>query len=247
MGTIHETGTPLRAEPPARAARPAGVRGAPMAFHESQSLVVRDADRRSRGFAGIPPRTVEARRPAGSFELDKFTACSTRVEPGLIRVDADELPPAWRTPSCAMRSSAPLIEGEAEPDDIPALWDEKMMTLFGRDTRGDFATARRGRTCILVGWRVWLLLALSTLARCGRRAVVCRIRHQAHRRLYRRRRPRAGLRLAGVRTTSGSRRAARRPRNLRRARERRAPQSGTLRAHLERRYLSRAGRPTAVV
>jgi len=31
-----------------------------------------------------------------------------------------------------------LIEGEAEVDDIPALWDAKMMALLGLDTRGNF-------------------------------------------------------------------------------------------------------------
>jgi carboxypeptidase Taq len=31
-----------------------------------------------------------------------------------------------------------LIEGEIEPDDIPALWDAKMAELLGIDTRGDF-------------------------------------------------------------------------------------------------------------
>ena len=32
----------------------------------------------------------------------------------------------------------PLIEGEIEPEDIPALWDEKMQALLGLDTRGNF-------------------------------------------------------------------------------------------------------------
>jgi carboxypeptidase Taq len=31
-----------------------------------------------------------------------------------------------------------LIEGEVEVDDIPALWDAKMMELLGVDTRGNF-------------------------------------------------------------------------------------------------------------
>jgi carboxypeptidase Taq len=32
----------------------------------------------------------------------------------------------------------PLIEGEIEPEDIPALWDEKMKAYLGLDTRGNF-------------------------------------------------------------------------------------------------------------
>jgi carboxypeptidase Taq len=31
-----------------------------------------------------------------------------------------------------------LIEGQIEPEDIPALWDEKMMQLLGQDTRGNY-------------------------------------------------------------------------------------------------------------
>jgi carboxypeptidase Taq len=32
----------------------------------------------------------------------------------------------------------PLIEGEIEAEDIPALWDERMQELLGLDTRGNF-------------------------------------------------------------------------------------------------------------
>jgi carboxypeptidase Taq len=31
-----------------------------------------------------------------------------------------------------------LIEGEIQPDDVPALWDEKMRTYLGADTRGNY-------------------------------------------------------------------------------------------------------------
>ena len=31
-----------------------------------------------------------------------------------------------------------LVEGEIEPEDIPALWDEKMQALLGLDTRGNY-------------------------------------------------------------------------------------------------------------
>ena len=32
----------------------------------------------------------------------------------------------------------PLIEGEIEAEDVPALWDAKMMELLGVDTRGNY-------------------------------------------------------------------------------------------------------------
>jgi carboxypeptidase Taq len=59
------------------------------------------------------------------------------VKPGLIRVDADEVTyPAHVI--LRYEIERPLIEGEIEPEDIPALWDAKMQELLGLDTRGDF-------------------------------------------------------------------------------------------------------------
>ncbi len=61
----------------------------------------------------------------------------TRVKPGFIRVDADEVTyPAHII--LRYEIERPLIEGEIEPEDVPALWDAKMMELLGLDTRGNF-------------------------------------------------------------------------------------------------------------
>ena len=59
------------------------------------------------------------------------------MTPGTIRVDADECTyPAHVILRYEIERS--LIEGEIEAEDIPALWDEKMRTLLGVDTRGNF-------------------------------------------------------------------------------------------------------------
>jgi len=59
------------------------------------------------------------------------------VKPGYIRVDADEVTyPAHII--LRYEIERPLLEGEIEPDDVPALWDAKMMELLGVDTRGNF-------------------------------------------------------------------------------------------------------------
>jgi carboxypeptidase Taq len=59
------------------------------------------------------------------------------VQPGLIRVDADEVTyPAHVI--ARYEIERPLIEGQIEADDIPALWDAKMRELLGLDTRGNF-------------------------------------------------------------------------------------------------------------
>ena len=61
----------------------------------------------------------------------------TRVKPGFIRVDADEVTyPAHVI--LRFEIERLLIEGEIEAEDIPALWDEKMLSLLGIDTRGNF-------------------------------------------------------------------------------------------------------------
>ena len=62
----------------------------------------------------------------------------TRVEPGLIRVDADELSyPAHVILRFGIERR--LVAGEIEAEDIPALWDEGMASLLGLDTRGNFS------------------------------------------------------------------------------------------------------------
>jgi carboxypeptidase Taq len=59
------------------------------------------------------------------------------VKRGLIRVDADEVTyPAHVI--LRYEIERPLIEGEIQPEDVPALWDAKMQELLGLDTRGNF-------------------------------------------------------------------------------------------------------------
>jgi carboxypeptidase Taq len=87
--------------------------------------------------ARIAPLVAQhlGRQPA--FEPASLQRLLTRVRPGLIRVDADEVTyPAH----VLLRHSIerPLIEGEIAIADIPALWDAGMAELLGLDTRGDF-------------------------------------------------------------------------------------------------------------
>jgi len=61
----------------------------------------------------------------------------TRVAPGLIRVDADELTyPAHVILRYGIEKK--LIDGDIEAEDIPALWDEGMRSLLDIDTHGNF-------------------------------------------------------------------------------------------------------------
>lgn len=139
MGTIHETGhgryeqnrpRELLGQPIARARS--------MAFHESQSLSFEMQLGSHAGFAGLlAPLVREALGDQPAFEASNLHKLVTRVKPGFIRVDADEVTyPAHII--LRYEIERPLIEGEIEPEDIPALWDAKMAELLGIDTRGNF-------------------------------------------------------------------------------------------------------------
>ncbi|MCE9660162.1 MAG: carboxypeptidase M32 [Burkholderiales bacterium] len=139
MGTIHETGharyeqnlpRELLGQPVAWA-RSAGI-------HESQSLAFEMQLGQSAEFiARMAPLLVKHLGAQPAFEADALQRLLTRVKPGLIRVDADELSyPAHVILRFGIERR--LIGGEIEVEDIPALWDEGMASLLGVDTRGNF-------------------------------------------------------------------------------------------------------------
>ncbi len=139
MGTIHETGHGRYEQN-----RPREWLGQPisearsMAIHESQSLSFEMQLGRSRPFMTVlAPLLVEYFGAQPAFEPDNLFRLYTRVRPGFIRVDADEVTyPAHVI--LRYEIERPLIEGEIEVDDIPALWDQKMEQLLGIDTRGNY-------------------------------------------------------------------------------------------------------------
>lgn len=139
MGTIHETGHGRYEQH-----RPRSWLGQPlsearsMAIHESQSLSFEMQLGRSRAFMQVlAPLLREYLGAQRAFEPDNLFKLYTRVRPGYIRVDADEVTyPAHVILRYEIES--PLIEGEIEVDDIPGLWDDKMMELLGVDTRGNY-------------------------------------------------------------------------------------------------------------
>jgi carboxypeptidase Taq len=139
MGTIHETGHARFEQnlPRAWLGQPLG-QARSYGIHESQSLSFEMQLARSRGFVGLLAPMLSAQfgsQPA--FDADNLYRLLTRVQPGLIRVNADEVTyPAHVI--LRYEIERPLIEGEIEADDIPALWDEKMQALLGLTTRDNF-------------------------------------------------------------------------------------------------------------
>lgn len=139
MGIIHETGHARYEQglPPAWLEQPMG-RARSMGIHESQSLSFEMQLGRSRGFLQLIAPLIRRRfgdQPA--FAADNLARLYTRVQPGYIRVDADELCyPAHVILRFEIERA--LINGEIEAEDVPALWDEKMMAYLGMDTRGNY-------------------------------------------------------------------------------------------------------------
>ncbi len=139
LSTIHETGHARYQQnlPRDWLGQPA-AQARSMAIHESQSLAFEMQLAAHPGFiARLAPLLAEAFGAQPAFEPANLQRLLTRVKPGKIRVDADEVTyPAHVIVRVEIERA--LIEGEIEADDIPALWDAKMMELLGVDTRGDY-------------------------------------------------------------------------------------------------------------
>ena len=139
MGTIHETGHGRYEQN-----RPRDWLGQPlsesrsMAIHESQSLSFEMQLGSHPGFvAQLAPLLQQAFGAQPAFDPANLQRLLTRVKPGFIRVEADEVTyPAHII--ARYEIERPLIEGAIEVEDIPALWDAKMDELLGLDTRGNF-------------------------------------------------------------------------------------------------------------
>jgi carboxypeptidase Taq len=110
-----------------------------MGVHESQSLAFEMQLGGHPGFVAntLAPLVAEQFGAQPAFAPANLARLLTRVAPGKIRVDADEVTyPAHILLRYDIERL--LIAGDAEVDDIPALWDQRMATLLGVDTRGDY-------------------------------------------------------------------------------------------------------------
>ncbi len=139
MGTVHETGHGRYEQnlPREWLGQPV-AEARSMALHESQSLSFEMQLGSHPGFAQqLAPLVAAAFGAQPAFEPGNLHRLMTRVKCGLIRVDADEVTyPAHII--LRYEIERPLIEGDIEPEDIPALWDHKMQELLGLDTRGNY-------------------------------------------------------------------------------------------------------------
>jgi carboxypeptidase Taq len=139
MGVIHETGHGRYEQNLPRDWLGLPVANArSMGLHESQSLSFEMQLGSHPAFAQLLSPLIRqhlGEQPA--FEAGNLNRLLTRVQPGYIRVDADEV-----TYPCHVilrfEIERALIEGEIEVDDIPQLWNQKMQQLLGLSTEGNY-------------------------------------------------------------------------------------------------------------
>ena len=139
MGVVHETGHARYEQnlPKEWLGQPvANARS--MGIHESQSLLFEMQLGCSDVFLqSIYPLVIEQFGQRPGLEQANFIKLNQRVQPGLIRVDADEVSyPAHIILRYEIEQA--LIEGEIEVEDIPALWNSKMQQYLGLDTVGNY-------------------------------------------------------------------------------------------------------------
>ncbi len=141
MGVIHETGHARYEQnlPAAWIGQPAG-QARSVGIHESQSLFFEMQLARSTAFLELirPELLRQFERDADpAFALGNLVALYRRVQPGYIRVEADEVTyPAHVILRYELERD--LIEARIEVADIPELWNDKMQQYLGLSTADNF-------------------------------------------------------------------------------------------------------------
>jgi carboxypeptidase Taq len=133
MGVLHETGHALyeQGRPSEWRRQPVGIaRG--MSLHESQSLLIEMQACRSREFVTfLAPLAREAFQGDGpAWSPDNLHRILTKVEPGFIRVDADEVTyPAHILVRYKLEKA--MIAGDLQVRDLPSAFNEEIRTFLG--------------------------------------------------------------------------------------------------------------------
>jgi len=133
MGTIHETGHALYEQgfDPKDDATP--LSGATsLGFHESQSRLWENIVGRSRAFWNVFYPDLQAQFPGtlDDVDVDTFYRAINRVDPSLIRVEADEVTYCLHI-MLRFEMEQAMISGDLAVADVPAAWNEKMRDYLG--------------------------------------------------------------------------------------------------------------------
>ncbi len=106
--------------------------GASLAIHESQSRFWENLVGRSEAFWQYFYPTAQKMFPSelGGVPLDKFYMGVNKVEPSLIRVDADEATYNLHI-MLRLELEIAVLEGRVDVKDLPEVWNEKMREYLG--------------------------------------------------------------------------------------------------------------------
>ena len=139
MGIIHETGHSRYETGQNTAWRYTAVgQSMGMGVHESQSLFFEMQMGRSRPFIdAITPSIQQVFGADPAFTKDNLYQLYTHVEPGLIRVNADEVTYPMHV-ILRYEIERDIILGKAQVSDIPDMWDQAMQGYLGLSTNGDY-------------------------------------------------------------------------------------------------------------
>ena len=133
FGTLHESGHAIyeQGTHPSLARTPL-ARGASMGLHESQSRLFENIVGRSLTFwqAHFPKLKEIFPTQLGAHSARDFHAAINKVEPSLIRVEADELTYNLHI-ILRFELEQAMLKGDLLPADLPAAWRDGMQTLLG--------------------------------------------------------------------------------------------------------------------
>ncbi len=133
FGTLHESGHAIyeQGTHPALARTPL-ARGTSLGIHESQSRMMENLVGRSRGFWRRHYAELQSTFPEqlGESDAEDFYLAINKVQPSLIRVEADELTYNFHI-ILRFELEQGLMNGELVAKDLPEAWNAKMEELLG--------------------------------------------------------------------------------------------------------------------
>ena len=133
FGTLHETGHALYEQGVGRAHHRTQLEGgASLGVHESQSRLWENLVGRSRPFWEHFYPLLQARlpEPLRGVSLDQFYRAINKVEPSLIRVEADEATYNLHV-MLRVELEIALVEGRLDAAELPAAWNRLMEEYLG--------------------------------------------------------------------------------------------------------------------
>ncbi len=132
FGTMHECGHALYGQGAAPELERTGLEGgASLAVHESQSRMWENLVGRSMPmWEHFYPRLQEVFPQLGGVPLEKFYKGINRVEPSLVRVEADEATYNMHI-MLRLEIEIAMLEGQVNVKDLPDLWNSKMKEYLG--------------------------------------------------------------------------------------------------------------------